>query len=350
MLIPTHPDQYDSNWLASKINPQAGQLNGFDYKPVGTGQVSDSYRLFLDWENSGPASIISKCPARNQDSLKSGRDMLLYDTEVRWYQTIGRDVRTRTPHCYHADISDNHTDFVLLLEDICSGRQIDQIKGCNVAEVAQALTEMAHLHSYIWDDAKIKDIAWLNQKEGNKSFVSDFMPAIYPQWADRYKQRLDPDILKMGGDFVKRIEDYLRPRNQPLVIAHNDFRLDNMLYTDNPEDPLVVLDWQTVAPGTPMVDVAYCISTSFSQHQERAVHEQDLLHLYLKKLSLPTSKHYAFEQAWQEYRLAAFSGLIMAIISAMVVERTERGDAMFAVMAERSGYQVLALDSMSLLY
>ena len=39
----------------------------------------------------------------------------------------------------------------------------------------------------------------------------------------------------------------------------------------------------------------------------------------------------------------------MAVMSSMIVERTERGDEMFAVMAERSGWQALDLDALSIL-
>jgi hypothetical protein len=39
----------------------------------------------------------------------------------------------------------------------------------------------------------------------------------------------------------------------------------------------------------------------------------------------------------------------MAIIAAMNVVRTKRGDEMFAVMAERPARQALTLDSLSLL-
>jgi hypothetical protein len=52
---------------------------------------------------------------------------------------------------------------------------------------------------------------------------------------------------------------------------------------------------------------------------------------------------------WREYRFYAFSGFLMAILASMNVERTPRGDEMFAVMAERPAWQVLALDSLSLL-
>ena len=55
------------------------------------------------------------------------------------------------------------------------------------------------------------------------------------------------------------------------------------------------------------------------------------------------------DELWREYRLYAFSGFLMAILASMNVERTQRGDEMFAVMAERPAWQVLALDSLSLL-
>ena len=55
------------------------------------------------------------------------------------------------------------------------------------------------------------------------------------------------------------------------------------------------------------------------------------------------------EGVWRDYRLYAFSGVLMAIFASMNVERTERGDEMFAVMAERPAWQAIDLDSLSLL-
>ena len=97
-----------------------------------------------------------------------------------------------------------------------------------------------------------------------------------------------------------------------------------------------------------MLDVAYCISTSLADPQERRECELQLVADYLGALGPAITAAYSFEQAWQEYRRAAFAGFLMGVISAMLVERTERGDEMFAVMAERSGYMALDLDALSL--
>ena len=80
----------------------------------------------------------------------------------------------------------------------------------------------------------------------------------------------------------------------------------------------------------------------------RRAHEQNLVQAYLQALG-PVAAGYDFDAAWQDYRRAAFAGFLVALFSAMVVERTERGDEMFAVMAERSGWQVLDLDSLAAL-
>jgi len=54
-------------------------------------------------------------------------------------------------------------------------------------------------------------------------------------------------------------------------------------------------------------------------------------------------------ELWDDYRVGALSGYFMAVFASMNVERTERGDEMFAVMAERPARQAIALGSLDLL-
>ena len=94
----------------------------------------------------------------------------------------------------------------------------------------------------------------------------------------------------------------------------------------------------------PLNDIAYCISTSFADPQERATFEESLVKEYYDQLGV--NNIYTYEDAWNDYRRGSFVGFLMAVMSAMIVERTERGDEMFAVMAERSGWQALHLDAL----
>ena len=52
-----------------------------------------------------------------------------------------------------------------------------------------------------------------------------------------------------------------------------------------------------------------------------------------------------YQNIWLQYRLLGTSGYIMAIVASVLVKQTERGDAMFAVMANRHGQQMLDLET-----
>ena len=49
-----------------------------------------------------------------------------------------------------------------------------------------------------------------------------------------------------------------------MTVVHNDFRLDNMLFSDAADRaPLTVVDWQTVGLGRGPGDIAYFLGSSF---------------------------------------------------------------------------------------
>ena len=57
---------------------------------------------------------------------------------------------------------------------------------------------------------------------------------------------------------------------------------------------------------------------------------------------------YPFDQCWADYVSFSPSSLMMAVFASMVVGRTERGDAMFMAMANRSAQMAADLDAVSL--
>jgi len=347
-VLPDHPEKITNAWLAEKLGYAASCLKGFSFEPVGTGQVGDSFRLTLDWQNSeGPQSIIAKCSAADATSRETARNMNLYEIEANWYRDYAAHVPVRAPYTYFVGLDENDIgNFMMLMEDMAPAQQISQMQGCGVEDVTLALNEAALLHAAAWNDPQLLATDWLNYGKGRKEFIGQLLLSVYPEWCRRYEGRIDQSIMQMGEAIIARYERYTQIDENPTVLSHGDFRLDNMLFHDN-DGRAVILDWQTLSAGPPMPDVAYCISTSFADPAERAKHEEKLVAGYLDKLALSEGV-YGFEQAWRDYRRFAFSGFFMGVLSAMLVERTERGDEMFAVMAERSGYQALHLDSLAL--
>ena len=347
--LPIHPENFNTNFISEKLGFLPNTLKDFSFQAVGSGQVGDSYRLFLDWNNNeGPETIIAKCSAKDLTSRQTAKNMNLYEIEAYWYNQYGNKIPIRCPEAYFVGLDKKDIgNFIMFMEDLSPARQISQMAGCNVNDIRLALDEVALLHKAHWDDNNLSKIKCLNYGKDRKKFIKQFLIEIYPDWCSRYKDRIDKSILEMGKSLIDRYDSYIEIKTEPIVLSHGDFRLDNLLFYDN-NGRVAVLDWQTLSAGVPMADIAYCISTSFSDSNDRKIHEESLVSRYLKKLNLDDGV-YPYELAWRDYRRCSFIGFLMGVISSMLVERTERGDEMFAVMVERSGKQAIQLESLSLI-
>ena len=352
MRFRDHPNKFDNDFLAAVFGHGGDALHGFDFASVGTGQVGDSFRITLQWaidDAALPETLVAKCPAADAVSRDTARNMNLYEIETKFYTHFSTNCGARVPDVYLADYDPASGDGILLFEDMAPAKQIAQMDGCAVEQVEQVLREAALLHKSHWNDDRLSAHKFLtySQKEERRAFVSGLMGAVYPEWRARYKGRIDASILDMGEDLVAKFDAYIAPRDGPLVLAHGDLRLDNMLFYDA-DERVILLDWQTASVASPMGDIAYCISTSLKDPDVRAAHEENLVATYHAQLGACVG-NYDIAAAWADYRRASFAGFIMAVISAMIVERTERGDEMFATMAERSGWQSLHLNALALI-
>ncbi|MHB8438356.1 MAG: phosphotransferase, partial [Acidimicrobiales bacterium] len=326
------------------------RVESIDIEPVGTGQMADSFRLHLhygagDW---GPATIVGKFTAADEQSRTTGVSMRTSEVEVRFYQQLAGVLPIRTPHCHHADVDPATARFVLLLEDVAPARQGDQVTGCTVDEAASALEEMAKLHAPRWGDPDLAGLEWLNRRnEEQLDLLESIYPLFFAGFVDRYGDGLAPPIADVGEEFFPHIGDYLRAVAPLRTVQHADFRVDNLLF-GGADGRVVVVDWQTVTLGPGAADLAYFLGGSLPV-EIRRTHEADLVRHYLDQLVAGGVEGYGFDELWEDYRRYAYSGLVMAVGAAMMVERTGRGDAMFLAMAERAAAHAEDMESAKLL-
>lgn len=348
-MIPTHPDAMTTAWLEQALAAPRHSLAGFSATPIGTGQMSKSFRLTLEWKEPGaaPKSIVAKCPASDDATRSIAQALNCYTLELGWYRELTHAIGVNCPQCLYQESSHDDLDFVLLLEDMAPAKQGDQLAGASIAQIEAALRQAARLHAPYWADSRVREIGWLQPKDSSGSMVRMLLPPLFTQFRERYAQRLAPDILEMGATFVQRVDKYLDYVPAAATVQHRDFRIDNILFSPDDSEAHIV-DWQTLGVGSGIADVAYLIGTSIADPKERAKQEQRLVDYYADQLIglgvVPNTV-----QIWREYKLYAFSGFLMAVFAAMNVGRTERGDEMFAVMAERPARQALHLGSLSLL-
>ena len=216
--------------------------------------------------------------------------------------------------------------------------------GATADQLIPAIDQLAALHAPFWNVDVATGHPWV--ANGSRDLVKSSLPALAAAFVDRYTQRLAPDTLDLCRSFADHIDAYIEHIAHAVSVVHADYRLDNLLFA--PDGGVTVVDFQTVGEGAPLADLAYCIGTSFADPSDRRLNERALFDRYCAQLA----EHgiaVDHDAAWDDYRLYALSGVLMAIFASMNVERTERGDEMFALMAERPARMALDLDSLGLL-
>ena len=318
--------------------------------PIGTGQMAESYRVSFAAGSHGqlPPSVVVKVPSQSESSRAASRITRCYELETGFYTHVRSLVGVSAPNCLHVWFDAPSDDFVLVLEDIVSGKQGDQLSGASVEQARAAVDELVLLHAPLWNSPQLNTLSWMPRHTMESSQgTRDLLRSVFAGFTSRFESRVGAEVLELGAQLVANIDGYDRafPNNETIV--HRDFRLDNLLFTETSHGTQVkVVDWQTASISSGATDLAYFIGASFAPEQRRLV-ENELVHRYHDGLT-QSGIFMSWTEAWDQYRLFATSGYIMAIVASMLVKQTERGDAMFAAMANRHGQQMIDLETLSL--
>ncbi|XRQ04695.1 phosphotransferase [Actinomadura welshii] len=333
-----------ASWLGDAL---ATEVTGVRAEPVGTGQVSDSLRLFLTYAGAPglPATMVAKVPAADPSSRAAARAVRTYEVEASFYAQIAGRLDAGVPTCYFAAYDAEQDEYTVLLEDLAPARPGDQLAGIAPEDAAAAIDEMAALHAAGWDAPDLAALPWLNRHDADSAaFTAAMVTGLYDGFKERYGADLEPGVLGLIEDFLPSIGAYLAGRDGPHTLFHGDFRADNLLF-GGPR--AAVLDWQTCAYGPGPADLAYFLGSSLPTAARRA-HERALVGRYHGAL---TARGVAltWDDCWDAYRRHAFHGIVMAIGASMLVERTDRGDAMFRTMITRHARHARDLTALALI-
>lgn len=349
LAIADSPALLTPQWLSAALGRPVSDVA---VTPVGTGQMCDSVRLRLTYDGTpppdAPGTVIAKLPAADPTSRATALALRSYEIEVRFYQELAPVLPVGTAKVHYADIDVATASFVLLLEDLAPAQQGDQLAGCSVDEAVVAVDELVKLHAPRWGDPALADLEWLHRDpDGQRAFLLGLLPQLWDGFRERYADRLGPDVHEAGDALFEHLESFIMADTSPLTVAHGDYRLDNLLFRDD-ENSVAVVDWQTCVHGPALNDVAYFIGAGLLPDARRNA-ERDLVRRYHDGIVAAGVTGYDWDQCWDGHRRGTWSGLIMAVAASMLVERTDRGDDMFMVMAHRHARHALDLDAPALL-
>jgi hypothetical protein len=341
------PDDLTADWLTTAIG--AGEVSDFTFARIGTGQMSECYRVALTYADgqAGPVSMVLKVAAADPSSRQTGLAMGLYEREVRFYTDIAPALHGPVAPCHHAAYDPATGIFDLLLGDATPAVVGDEITGATIEQATMALTQLGRVHGPLLGDAALSGAEWINRES---PLNQGLLAALYAGFIDRYRDEIAPEHREVCDRLVSTFDAYLAAEaasGSPQGLIHGDYRLDNLLFgEEGAARPLTVVDWQTVTWGPALTDVAYFLGCALPV-QHRRDHTDALLRAYHDALGADATL--TMDDVREGVRRQSFFGVVMAIVSPMLVERTERGDRMFMTMIERHCTHVLDMDAMSVL-
>ncbi|ORV61053.1 DUF7065 domain-containing protein [Mycobacterium gastri] len=338
------PDDLTASWLTAAIG--AGTVTDFTVERIGTGQMSECYRVVPAYAAAaGPQSVVLKVAATDPMSRQTGRTLGLYQREVRFYRDIAPRLDGPIAPCYHAAADVSTGAFDLLLGDAGPAVVGDEIAGATIEEARLAVRELGRLHGPLLGDATLADAPWLNRDAPlNQTMIA----SLYAGFVERYGDQIAPRYREVCDRLVAAFDGYQEAAHTEIQgLVHGDYRLDNLLFGAAGADrALTVVDWQTVSWGPAMTDLAYFLGCALST-QDRRTHYDDLLRTYHQALG--PEPPISLTEVAEGVRGQSFFGVMMAIVSSMLVERTERGDRLFMTMLQRHCDHVLDTDALATL-
>lgn len=325
-------DDIDVEWLAQLL----GVTNATELARVsiGHGQVANCYRMTLNRTTGSPLSVVVKVPSEDETSRSTARLQHLYEREVSFYQHLATLVTTRTPVCFFAE-RDSDDNFMLILEDLSPASLTDQFAGLSIDHTKAGLIELAGLHGPTHQQSDLHGAAWLSGVSTElRPLYEVVLPLLFDQFVERYGAQLSNDVSAMVGALRDRLALFSNYATPHPCVTHGDFRTDNLLIDAQGGDvPLAVVDWQTVGVASPLLDVAYFLTTSLSPDDCAAL-EDELLAFYLAQLA-SAGVVIPLVVARQEFARYTLQPIVMLVAASVIVEQTDRGDEMFLAMIDR---------------
>ena len=280
--IPCRILDITTDWLADLL---PFPVASFQVRKIGNGYMSDVYRLLLEPDNQSIIVKISSSSVPTRDLADRFRS---YEKEHRFYAELAELVSVKVPLCYF-NFFDETGRLVLGLEDI--GSQIKtQLTESNIILAARNL---ADLHS----TQPIEGVPEL--AEGMRAAAVELKTC---NLTGLYHDRVAELIDHYAQHSLELLPRFLQ---QPQVLSHMDFRLDNLGFT--PEQ-VTLFDWGEFSSAPPGFDLAYFAVTSMTTEQRRAV-EDTFLDTYVRQYAA-TSK----ESVLQSYQLCLLPTVYMPLL------------------------------------
>lgn len=314
---------------------QEGVVSAADAKIIGTGKMGDNARYQLTYEGergAAPDTLIAKFPASDEHARAMAGAHGAYYNEVMFYRELADGSAMRTPAIYGSELSEDHTSFLLLMEDMAPAEPGNNLMGETRVRAEMVLDEVAKLAAAYYGNETLaeRDYVVSAARDDGGEFGQSLMQQCWPGFLERFGADLSKECIAFGDHFVDNVTRFVTHYEGPKTLIHGDLRSENVLFSDT---AATTVDWQTVSESSPVADAAYFLGGGLAV-EDRRQWERDLLARYHQNL-VTAGIEITFEACWEQYRLYAMHGLMIIVLGASFSSADERSDKMFLALIQR---------------
>jgi hypothetical protein len=310
--IPVTEADLTADWFSEALNEP---VTGVRISPlgVGVGLVGTLFRVALE-ANGSARTVIAKLAAPTEDGRFVASVLNMYGREVGFYTELSGRTPIAHPECFYAAHDPSSQDTVLLLEDVSTrGSAFDQVSGCTYDQAGAAIETIARLHANFWDDASLAKHEWLLPL-GAEPYPSASAMAYDMAWPvvqEFFEDLIDDRVQSFGDGYSKRIAGlYSKLSEDPCVLSHADWRLDNLFFS--PDHDVIAVDWQLIDRSVGPRDLSYLVTQSIEVDDPACYRSAfDKYLTELRDLSVDVDP----EWAWEMYRYGTLLGFVYPVIA-----------------------------------
>jgi Ecdysteroid kinase-like family len=341
-LTPEHLTRY----LQESGSLDRGNVTGVSAKIIGTGKMGDNARLQISYEDAAgdaPETLIAKFPASDEQARAMAGAQGAYYNEVMFYRELAPRTTMHTPKIFGSELSEDRTEFILLMEDMAPAEPGSQLVGESREHATQVLTEAAKLAAAFYGDESVvaNDYVITPARDDGGEFGAALMEQSWPGFLDRFGAGLSPEAIDFGEHYVANHLKFVKRFTGPKTVAHGDLRSENVLF--GPAAATVV-DWQTVGESSVLTDAAYFLGGSLDV-EDRRDWEEVLIRDHYRAALDAAGVSLGAQECWDQYREFAMHGILITVLGASFSTPEERSDKMFLAMIQRHLQHCIDLDS-----
>ncbi|MYF12317.1 MAG: DUF1679 domain-containing protein [Gammaproteobacteria bacterium] len=348
-------EQITPAWLSDTLAAAGikATVTDVEIEPIIAGYYGSSSRLTPRYGQDGdslPRSLFLKMATEHESARERAAEYGMYRYEVGFYRDLADWVNIATPRCYAAEISNDNSAFVLLLEDAAPFVQVDQLQGLNLAQARLAMRELAGLHAPTWQGRGMESCHWAKFDEATANAFAQGMMQLKPAFVERFGAELSDENTEILDRLTLSAPDYwrysLECKNQ--VAAHWDFRGDNMLFGQcNGELAMVTIDWTGLLSGGGR-DLGHFLGTSL-QSATRKAHELELLTHYHETLLAQGVTDFSLRECMDDYRINLLYPVYVVVSVTPSINVDARGQKLFMSMFNRACEAIKETDALELI-